>query len=146
MMLAAILSLALFESTRPATECDPGSSALVVRVVGLEVATGFLNVNLFDRPVGFPMEPERAWRRRRVAVRAEALVVAFECVPDGDYAVAVCHDANANEDCDKNVFGVPTESVGVSNDVSVRLRAPTFEEARFIVGADPTRITIDLDD
>lgn len=144
-MRAMILALALFHTSVPAAACDPGSSTLVVRVVGWEVATGFMNVNLFDRPVGFPMEPERAWKRQRVEVRADELVVAFECIPEGDYAVAVCHDANANDDCDKNVFGVPTEGVGVSNDVSGMLRAPTFDEARFVVGGEAARITIELD-
>lgn len=144
-MLATILAVALFQASGPDAACDPGSSTLIVRLAGLEVATGFMNVNLFDRAAGFPMEPDRAWKRQRVEVRADELSVAFDCVPDGDYAVAVCHDANANDDCDKNILGVPTEGVGVSNDVSVMLRAPTFDEARFAVTADPTAITIELD-
>jgi uncharacterized protein (DUF2141 family) len=52
-------------------------------------------------------------------------------LPEGTYAVAVYQDLNQNAQLDSNVFGIPTEPYGFSNNVRPKLRAPSFDETRF---------------
>jgi uncharacterized protein (DUF2141 family) len=55
----------------------------------------------------------------------------FPEIPEGVYAVAVCHDEDGNGECAVNLLGLPKEGVGVSNDVLRRLGPPRFEDAKF---------------
>ena len=52
-------------------------------------------------------------------------------LPVGQYAVAVYQDLNQNKHLDTNVFGIPSEPYGFSNNARPKWRAPTFEETRF---------------
>jgi len=43
------------------------------------------------------------------------VVVVFEDVPEGIYAVSVFHDENNNQKLDTNFMGIPKEDIGCSN-------------------------------
>lgn len=61
------------------------------------------------------------------------VVCIFPNVAAGSYAVSIAHDTNGNKKVDTNFLGIPKEGWGVSNNVMPTMRAPTFEEARFLV-------------
>lgn len=67
----------------------------------------------------------------------------FANLPPGTYAVRVMQDENDNGKFDTNVAGLPIEGYGFSNDPKV-MRKPTFDEAKFELGADGGAITIHL--
>jgi uncharacterized protein (DUF2141 family) len=41
-------------------------------------------------------------------------------------------------------LGIPTEAYGFSNDATGNFGPPTFEKAKFSVGKDATKVTINL--
>mgnify|MGYP003572328091 CR=1 FL=1 len=47
------------------------------------------------------------------------------------YAIAAYHDANGNQELDKNFFGVPKEGYGFSNNARATFGPPSFEKAAF---------------
>jgi uncharacterized protein (DUF2141 family) len=55
----------------------------------------------------------------------------FTKLKSGKYSVSVMNDQNGNKLLDKNLFGIPKEEWGVSNNIRPTLRAPKFEEAAF---------------
>jgi uncharacterized protein (DUF2141 family) len=55
----------------------------------------------------------------------------FEDVPPGEYAVAVFHDENGNNDLDRNFLGIPSEGTGASNDARGFMGPPPYDGARF---------------
>lgn len=57
-------------------------------------------------------------------------------VPPGTYGFACFHDENDNDTLDTNLFGLPDEGFGFSNDAPTPMRAPTWDEVRF-EHADP---------
>ena len=67
----------------------------------------------------------------------DGLVVAVESssfshlseLPAGVYAAGVFHDLNANNRLDTNLFGIPKEQFGFSNNVSSLFGAAQFEAA-----------------
>ena len=63
----------------------------------------------------------------------------FEDVPPGEYALAAFHDENANNALDRNMFGIPSEGTGASNDAYNPFGPPSWDDARFRVErAEPT--------
>jgi uncharacterized protein (DUF2141 family) len=43
------------------------------------------------------------------------------------------HDENDNRKLDRNLFGVPTEGYGVSNNHTYALSSPKWDESTFVV-------------
>lgn len=50
-------------------------------------------------------------------------------IPPGTYAVQAFHDEDDDGEIDRNVFGLPREGMGFSNDAPMRFGPPRFEEA-----------------
>lgn len=63
-------------------------------------------------------------------------VCIFDDVTPGEYALAAIHDENANNDLDRNVFGIPSEGTGASNDAHNMFGPPGYDDARFQYPAD----------
>lgn len=116
------------------------ATEVTVEVSGIGAAKGQIGCALHASASTFPMgqTPMQVW------VRAEPAGVTcrFQGVTPGDYAVAVSHDLNANRKTDATLFGIPTEAWGVSNNVRPGLRAPRFDEARFVVPAEGATIAV----
>ncbi|MEO0062064.1 MAG: hypothetical protein RLZZ08_624 [Pseudomonadota bacterium] len=110
-LLAAILcagSAAVAQSARPA--------ALAIAVTGLHSAKGNLVACLWRDKAGFPScNKSRTARRLVLPVTGTAMQVQFPDVAPGRYAVTVEHDENADGKSGRNLIGMPTEGVGVSN-------------------------------
>lgn len=56
----------------------------------------------------------------------------FENLEGGTYAIKLFHDANSNGKMDTNMFGIPKEGYGFSNNVG-KFGEPEFAEAAFEV-------------
>ncbi|UUZ49269.1 DUF2141 domain-containing protein [Massilia sp. B-10] len=59
----------------------------------------------------------------------------FKDLPEGEYAFAVYHDANANGQMDKNLLGIPTEDYAFNNNAVGKMGPPKFEAAKFALPA-----------
>lgn len=59
------------------------------------------------------------------------VVLKFENVPAGRYAISAYHDENNNQTLDRNAFGIPAEGYGFSRDARGNFGPPKFEEAAF---------------
>jgi uncharacterized protein (DUF2141 family) len=56
--------------------------------------------------------------------------------------MAVFHDENGNGEFDQGFLGIPLEGYAFSNGARVFLGPPSFDSAKFQVGADPLTLTI----
>jgi uncharacterized protein (DUF2141 family) len=115
-------------------------------VSGVSNAQGMVGCALFSSAAGFPLESDKPGVKiTRVAPAGGAALCVFDNVPPGTYAMAVVHDTNGNGRADTNFLGMPTEGVGVSNNVMPRMSAPTFDANKFTVAAgQTTRLAISL--
>jgi uncharacterized protein (DUF2141 family) len=57
----------------------------------------------------------------------------FHNVDSGTYMMSAIHDENDNQKLDKNLFGMPKEGYGVSNNHTYSMKAPVFSESTFTV-------------
>ncbi len=131
-------------ATAPVAAADGGSHSGSIVVVVREVgsSSGVVDCGLFGSEEGFPMAADDRSRRRAGAVEG-TVELRFDGLAPGTYAVAVSHDENGNGRTDTNLFGIPREAWGVSNDVRPTLRPPRFEEAAFELG-DGEILTVEI--
>lgn len=149
----AILALSLWmTSLLPAVQAAQLPSAqsnatdrLTVRVTGARDAKGRIIVYLFRDPQGFPTDTSKIIRQQSVNIdpNTMAAMVVFKDLPPGMFAVTVLHDENDNGKMDTNFLGIPTEGYGASNDPN-KMRAPTFEEAKFLLNAIEQTVDVKL--
>lgn len=111
------------------------SADLTIQVSGVKPSVGQVGCALFKSPEGFPMQASRAvqvW----VSPATEPSRCEFKGIEPGQYAVSVNQDENANRAVDTNLFGVPSEAWGVSNNARPLMRAPRWSEAVFSIPSD----------
>lgn len=104
------------------------------------VAPGDLMIAVYDQSGQWLKQPLRGLRQAAVA---GTMTVQVPDLPDGDYAVSLFIDRNANGKLDSNAIGMPTEPYAFSNDAAGNFGPPAFDQARFSVKGD-TRAVIHL--
>jgi uncharacterized protein (DUF2141 family) len=78
----------------------------------------------------------KTYKNRIVDINSSTLKVIFKNIPKGVYAISLFHDKNSNGELDRNLFGVPTEGYGFSNNIRHMLRGANFEESKFELNED----------
>jgi len=141
-LLAAGLALACAAAEpAPAGAADVAAapaSGLTVKVRSLRNSQGQVAVLVFDGPVGFPGDHDRAARKGWIALRdddgnprpEDALSVSFTDLPPGNYAVSVLHDEDGDRRLRTGLFGIPREGIGASNNPAMRFGPPSFADAK----------------
>lgn len=71
-----------------------------------------------------------------VKVTGKEVVVVFENVKAGEYAISTYHDVDNNKELNTGFMGIPKEPYGFSNDARGTFGPPTYEKAKFKVTGD----------
>ena len=117
-------------------------NTLTVTVSGIESEKGKLQICLYDKEASY-MKTGQAVACQWIEVRSTQEDHVLEALPSGKYAVIVIHDLNDNGSLDTNLFRIPKEPYGFSNNPSTTFGPPDFEGASFQVVED-TAIEIKL--
>jgi uncharacterized protein (DUF2141 family) len=128
---------------------------LKVTIEGVRSSAGTLMIGLYDSPEPFNTAIDKATevgtlndeaRLGGVALRAIAGTqsVVFTNLNPGSYAVIVFHDENDNGKLDKNIWGVPIEGYGFSNNAQGSLGPPAFKEVAMTLDEADKEISISL--
>jgi len=97
----------------------------------LQEARGQLYVAVYDSEQDF-LQTDKILAKSITAVRqAGSMDIYLPDLKAGKYAVSCFHDLNNNGKLDTNLFGIPTEPYGFSNNARPRFRAPSWKEAKF---------------
>lgn len=115
-----------------------------VKVTNLENKKGKLYIGWYGNEASFMKPKETVFAKVVPVNEKEEVVVAFDKIPAGKYAISVFLDENDNEDLDTNVVGIPKEKYGFSNNVMPAMRAASYEEAAFEVKNAPGHLSIKL--
>jgi uncharacterized protein (DUF2141 family) len=109
---------------------------LTVRVSNIKPVSGNLMVGVFNRENGFP---DVYYKGIKVQITDTIMVVTFTDLPKGKYAVSAYQDMNKNGRLDKNIFGIPKEKYGFSNQDNT----PDYKKSVFDFNDDlPLNITL----
>jgi uncharacterized protein (DUF2141 family) len=119
-------------------------SKLTVEIDGLKNRNGQVCLSVFSSSRGFPNQDKEAIQSQCTSITDMPVRVTFKDLQPGNYAVAVLHDANADNKANRNFFGVPIEGFGFSRNPAIRTRAPKFGESVFLVAGVNTDVQIQL--
>lgn len=122
---------------------ESNETNLTLEVKGMHVLKGRLMIVVFTNKASFP-EADQSLQQFTFPVKAKKMKLTLtQLTKHESYAVAVYHDENNNEKLDKNMFGMPTERYGFSNNARGTFSAPSFEEAEIVFQKNKT-ISIDI--
>jgi uncharacterized protein (DUF2141 family) len=117
---------------------------LSIRVDGLKNQKGQICLSIFSSSQGFPGNSKRALKAQCLKVTETPQTVTFPNLKAGNYAVAIFHDANGDNNLNSNVLGIPTEGFGFSQNPRIRTGAPKFGDSAVLVAGSSTNIQIQL--
>jgi uncharacterized protein (DUF2141 family) len=132
LLVCTALAIGAFEMQAQAV------SKLTVHVTGIRNAKGNIRLVLF-RDSNFVQEQE-------VEINAKTLtaLAVFDKTPQGVYTVQLFHDENLNGKMDTNLFGMPVEGYGMSNNPKKRMSKPGFAQTNFQVNEFACAIEIKM--
>ncbi|GEM_PF-349126 len=136
------------KETAPKVLPGRNEDGLAVRVEGIRNDKGELGVAVFNNKIGYPTDLKYVYDGQWIKLQPneEVIEVAFDSLPEGEFAISVFHDENGNRKLERNFMGFPQEGVAFSNDQKVVLSAPTFEKSKFPISqGENKRITVLLD-
>jgi len=108
---------------------DNGSVHLTVQHI--QSPKGSINIGVFNSEDSF-LEAGKEIQTHSIPVDdTKDISVSFPSLPYGTYSIAIYHDVNNNGKLDTNLFGIPKEPYGFSNNARSKWGAPKYEIARF---------------
>jgi uncharacterized protein (DUF2141 family) len=125
----------------PAAENQDG--VITIRADGLRNQKGDVVCTLCSSADGYPGDC-----KHKVVVKASIMDKHADCVfphkAPGYYGATIFHDEDGDGKFKRNLFGIPLEGFGFSNNYRPKFRAPTWDEGKFdFTGGDQT-ITINM--
>lgn len=120
------------------------TSRVIVKVSGIKSNEGAIQIAIFNSGASFPdQKPFKAYTHS--LKKSEIVEVVFENIPFGEYAVAVYHDKNENNELDTNFVGIPKEPYGFSNDHNPKLSAPDYASAKVEINQAEQVLNVRID-
>ena len=116
------------------------AAELSVKVKDIKKIQGHLLVALYSSKESY--DDGETPLASKVKVASNEHLVVFKDIPTGQYAVKLYHDDNDNNELDSNLFGIPSEGYGFSNNGG-QFGSPDYKEAKFEV-MDKTSIEVNL--
>lgn len=125
-------------------QTDDSGAELSVSVLVQGKERGLVQLLVFEAAAGFPDQPSKAIRREAAPVRGGEVVFHFTGLKPGNYAISAFHDEDGDGKMRKNIFGVPKDLYGFSNDVRNPFSAPSFQSAAVQLPPDGLAISFSL--
>lgn len=105
---------------------------LSVNVTGVKSSDGNINVAVYDTSEGF-LKFDKVYTSNSATAEKGITQLIIADLADGEYALAVFHDKNGNNELDTNFIGIPKEPIGFSKAKMKMFGPPCFEECAFQV-------------
>jgi len=123
------------------TTSNEDKGTLTIELSGIKNNNGYILVALHDGSSDFP--DGEGFKTISVEAERGSLQIEIEDVPAGEYAIALMHDENANDEFDMDSNGMPLEGWGFSNNPEPAMGPASWSEAAFDFEGDES-ISIDM--
>ena len=123
MITSVLLFLAVFGG--PAV----GTTDISVTIPNIKEVKGEIVIAIYDQTEKFPKIGE-TYRTARFKVCSANDTYTIKNVKQGECALAIYHDENSDGICNSNLFGIPKEGYGFSNNVKPIFSAPPYEACK----------------
>ena len=139
-MKKLLLIFAIIFSGTLTTNAQEQTFDLTVHISGLNSNKGTLLVGVYNKKDNFL---KKQFKGDIVKIKNKKSAVIFKNLPKGEYAVSFVHDENNNKKMDTNLFGIPKEDYGCSNNATGFMGPPKYDDAKFQLTENKT-ITIKI--
>ena len=119
-----------------------GLSNLTLTVDGLRKIKGVLRIGIYNSETGH--STQQAIGGANAPVTSEAVVVTFEGLAEGQYAINLFHDVDNNGQMNTNLFGIPSEPYAFSNNAKGSFGPAKWKDAVFDVSTGMSTHTITM--
>ena len=133
-----ILSIAIVFTSLISFSQDEKGVSITVTINNVPNNEGVVALALHNKDTFMKVAPIQA---KTSKIEDNKIVLTFENVTPGEYAVLGNHDANNNGKMDFRENGMPLESYGASNNV-MNFGPPQFSDAKFTVVDKNIELTI----
>ena len=125
--MSMLLTAGIISSMSGSTVADGSASGtLKIRVIGLKNNDGVVYITLFNSKESYF---KQKYKEIAIQPAGNQAVGRIENLLFGEYAISVIHDLNGNGKLDTNLFRIPKEPYGFSNNAVATFGPPKFEEA-----------------
>jgi len=123
-----VLTILFFTMVFSSASSIVKSAELKIKVTDINLIQGHLMIAVYDTKEAYDTGVAK-WSAK-TKVDNSKHTITFEGLPAGEYAVKIFHDANDNNELDSNMFGIPKEGYGFSNNGG-RFGPSDYNEAKF---------------
>ncbi len=110
-------------------------NTLTIVVEDVQSSDGYIAVGLYTSKNTFLKDEEAFTGVFAKAVKGVTRIDLPD-LPNGEYAVCIFHDENANKEMDTNFIGIPKEPLGFSIGKLKTFGPPSFDECSFKMTSD----------
>lgn len=144
LLLLIIFCINLIFTSDLVAQVQKGS--IILEAKGFKNDDGKARILIFStkEKKGFPSNYNNSYIKKVVDIKNKQVVVTFDEIPFGDYAISVHHDVNGDGKVNTNLIGIPKEGLGSSNDAKGNFGPPKFEQAKFILNSKEKIIKINI--
>lgn len=101
-----------------------------LEIKNIKSIKGNIFIGLYKKAENFT-STEHYFQSSIKEVQSNNIKHTFNNIPNGKYSISIFQDTNNNKKHDKNIFGVPTEPYGFSNNPKILFSKPSFDECNF---------------
>jgi len=110
------------------------TAQISLEVGGLENLDGDLAIVMNNSSEQFNSSTEW-YKDTTVDVNSDNMIILIKDIIAGTYAISLFHDQNSNGELDVNLFNIPEEGFGFSNNPTILFSQPEFNDCKFIIEA-----------
>ncbi|MCF8317095.1 MAG: DUF2141 domain-containing protein [Ignavibacteriales bacterium] len=141
-ILFNVLTSVSFAQDRENISDSTKSGNMVVIVSDIESDKGSIMLALYDSKENY--QTGKASFSQKININNGKAQHVFAMIPYGEYAIKYYHDENLNGRLDTNLFGIPKEGYGFSNNASGNFGPADFEDARFIFNTSKQNVELSI--
>ena len=117
---------------------------MLLQIKPARTGVGSICIAIYDSKATFMKEEQGVFAKCYQLGESDRLDVRVPALDFGTYAIAVIQDLDNDGQLDKNVFGIPKEPYGFSNNPKVKWKPPQFEDAQINFGQAKQNVAITL--
>lgn len=135
--------LFIFSSSIFSSDGAKKRSSLVVKFNGMSTNEGQLVIALCNSDANYK-DHKSPFIGKSISINKNTAIVEFEDLPLGEYAIKAFHDEDSNDDLNTNIFGIPVEDYGFSNNARSMFGPPSWQDAKFVLNDDGKVVEIEI--
>jgi uncharacterized protein (DUF2141 family) len=112
-------------------------SKVIINLSGMQNTNGKVNVALYNSASTFN-DPNQAYRELFLNCTGGNMTITLDSLVQGEYAFAIFHDENNNQQIDQNLLSIPTEGFAFSNNAMGTFGPPNWTQSKFSVPVSST--------